>query len=87
MLTHPIFLEPRFVGFKVKEENKEDFQKHFSIPGFSLIPSTNIKTGDFIAVANGKYALYQRDFEKSNKAEHGGITPDETLIPFLKIEV
>lgn len=87
MLTHPIFLEPRYVGFKIKEEYKDEFKKRFSIPGFSLIPSKHSKTGDFIAVATGQYALYQRAFETPNKAEHGGTIPDETLVPFIKIEI
>lgn len=87
MLTHPIFMEHRYVGFKIKEEYKDEFQKQFSIPGFSLLQSQNSKTGDFIAIANDKYALYQRGFEPPNNAEHGGITQDEILVPFIKIEV
>lgn len=87
MLSMPIFLEPRYVGFKIKDEYKNKFENQFNIPDFRLIRSNHSRTGDFIAVATGKYALYQQNITTPNRAEHGSITQLEQDIPLIRINI
>lgn len=98
-LSIPISLEARCVSFFVKPEyiNKfpEIFNKHFG-KDFKLVTKTEFEkeylhaekpvrfVGDFIALATGKYNLWENRRCEIVKSHHAGITPEELEIPIIQ---
>ena len=99
-LALPTSLEVRCVSFFVKPECMENFSKifnkHFS-KDFKLVTKAEFEkeylhaekpvrfVGDFIALATGKYNLWENHNCTICKSNHAGITKDELEIPIIKI--
>jgi len=101
-LSVPTSLEARCVSFFVKPEYKqrfpEIFNKHLG-NDFKLVTKDEFEKeylhagkpvrfiGDYVALATGKYNLWENHNCETCKSHHAGITKDELEIPIIKMSL